>query len=67
MTDTIETTTALTEAMNVIDRALSSFTERELVSSDEVTDILLDLRGMLAEHVPPTPEIEPPVPAGAGA
>ncbi len=35
------------EALSVVDRALSSFMHRELVSSSEVTDVLLDVRTAL--------------------
>jgi len=38
----------ITEAMAVIDRALGTMQSRELVSSDEVSDLLLDLRLLLA-------------------
>lgn len=43
-----ETTDAvITEAVNVIDKALSKMLTRELVSSVEVTDVLLDVRSLL--------------------
>ena len=35
------------EALSVVDRALSSYMHRELVSSSEVTDVLLDVRTAL--------------------
>ena len=35
------------EALTVVDRALGSFMQRELVSSNEVTDVLLDIRSVL--------------------
>ncbi len=35
------------EALAVVDRALGSFMQRELVSSNEVTDVLLDIRSVL--------------------
>ena len=35
------------EALAVVDRALGTFMQRELVSSNEVTDVLLDLRSVL--------------------
>ena len=38
---------AVTEALAVIDRGLVSTTARQIVSSDEISDLLLDLRGVL--------------------
>ena len=35
------------EALAVVDRALGTFLQRELVSSNEVTDVLLDIRSVL--------------------
>ncbi len=35
------------EALAVVDRALGSFMQRELVSANEVTDVLLDIRSVL--------------------
>ena len=35
------------EALEVIDGALNDFLHRELVSSNEITDILLDVRSLL--------------------
>jgi hypothetical protein len=35
------------EALAVVDRALGTFMQRELVSSNEVTDVLLDIRSVL--------------------
>jgi len=37
----------ITEALSVIDRTLAQFSSRELVSSAEVSDLLLDLRLLL--------------------
>ena len=48
MTETAATEIVITEAMAVIDRALGTMQSRELVSSDEVSDLLLDLRLLLA-------------------
>jgi hypothetical protein len=39
---------AVTEALLLIDGGLSTVQHRELVSSDEVADLLLDLRMLLA-------------------
>ena len=35
------------EALALVDRALGSFMQRELVSANEVTDVLLDIRSVL--------------------
>jgi len=35
------------EALAVVDRALGTFMQRELVSSNEVTNVLLDIRSEL--------------------
>jgi hypothetical protein len=53
MTDTNDA--VITEALSVIDKALAQMLRRELVSSGEVTDVLLDVRTLLtlpatAEH-----------------
>ncbi len=45
MTET--TDDVITEAVAVIDKALSKMLTRELVSSVEVTDVLLDVRSLL--------------------
>jgi hypothetical protein len=37
----------ITEALNVIDKALAQMMQRELVSSGEITDVLLDVRTLL--------------------
>jgi hypothetical protein len=57
-----ETTDAvISEALSVIDKALSQMMTRELVSSGEITDVLLDVRSLLtmptaaAEPAEPTP------------
>ena len=55
MTDTTEKPTTSTEttefviheALTVIDKALSQMMSRELVSSGEITDVLLDVRMLL--------------------
>ena len=39
------------EALKIIDTALSQMMSRELVSANEVTDVLLDLRGLLTAPV----------------
>jgi hypothetical protein len=48
VTETPANEIVITEAMAVIDRALGTMQSRELVSSDEVSDLLLDLRLLLA-------------------
>ena len=55
MTETLmtETTSGTDEAVAIIDRALSEMLHRELISTSEVADLLLDLRSLLmAEKVP---------------
>lgn len=53
MTDTETSETVIAEAMAVIDRALGTFQHRELVSSDEVSDLLLDIRLLLVAAATP--------------
>ncbi|MCY7300975.1 MAG: hypothetical protein LH616_17430 [Ilumatobacteraceae bacterium] len=53
-----ETTDAVIhEALSVIDKALSQMMSRELVSSGEITDVLLDVRTLLTmpQHAIPAP------------
>jgi hypothetical protein len=45
MTETNEA--VIHEALTVIDKALSQMMSRELVSSGEITDVLLDVRTLL--------------------
>lgn len=52
--------TVITEALTVIDRALAQVGSRELVSSAEMSDLLLDLRLLLMSAESATP------PAGVG-
>ncbi len=52
MTSTAETD-VIAEALAVIDRALGGMSHRELVSSDEVSDLLLDVRTLLASPAAP--------------
>jgi hypothetical protein len=47
MTETTEPT-IIDEALAVIDKGLTDILNRELVSSNEVADLLLDVRGLLA-------------------
>ena len=46
MTETRELS-VITEALEIIDDALQSMSGRELVSSSEVADLLLDMRSVL--------------------
>lgn len=41
------TTSAVAEALAIVDKALAEMLRRELVSSGEVADLLLDLRSIL--------------------
>ncbi|WP_423920561.1 hypothetical protein [Candidatus Poriferisodalis sp.] len=52
MTETTEPTRTaepqiISDALEVIDSALGDFFQRELVSSGEITDVLLDVRTLL--------------------
>jgi len=66
----IETSeTVIAEALAVIDKALGTFQHRELVSADEVSDLLLDIRLLLVAAAAPlvTDDLivdEIPVPTG---
>jgi hypothetical protein len=40
------------EALSVIDKALAEMLNRELVSTDEVADLLLDVRSLLTAPAP---------------
>ena len=53
MTDTREAA-VITEALSVIDKALAEMLHRELVSTGEVADLLLDVRSLLTSPVPET-------------
>ena len=59
MTETLSTD-VIREAVAVIDRGLGNVQHRELVSADEVADLLLDLRLLLVTAAEPIPA----VPAG---
>ena len=47
MSATLETE-AITQALEIIDKSLGTMHTRELVSTTEVTDLLLDMRSLLA-------------------
>jgi hypothetical protein len=49
MTDTRELD-VITEALAIIDRGLGEMLHRELVSTDEVADLLLDVRTRLTKE-----------------
>jgi hypothetical protein len=49
MTETHEQDT-INEALSIIDRALGEMLHRELVSTDEVSDLLLDVRTLLTHE-----------------
>ena len=61
MTDTKELDNQITEALALIDRGLGDMLHRELVSTDEVADLLLDVRSILAGRRRPSP---PPTSVG---
>jgi hypothetical protein len=42
----------ITEALAIIDRALAEMTSRQLVSTVEVSDLLLDVRSLLSHPTP---------------
>lgn len=48
MTETHELDEMISEALAVIDKGLGDLLHRELVSSNEVADLLLDVRTLLA-------------------
>ncbi|CAN5808293.1 hypothetical protein BH24ACT6_BH24ACT6_10890 [soil metagenome] len=57
MTEQIDTTdpAIITEALTVIDHALGKMLSRELISSNEVADLLLDVRTALT--TPNSPDV----------
>ncbi len=52
MTETKDLDTQISEALALIDRGLGEMLHRELVSTDEVADLLLDVRSILAGAAP---------------
>jgi hypothetical protein len=57
MTETREAA-VISEALSVIDKALAEMLHRELVSTGEVADLLLDVRSLLtAPPVVPAPAV----------
>jgi len=55
VTETAVPEIVIQEALAVIDQALGTMQQRELVSTDEVADLLLDLRLLLATAPAPVP------------
>ena len=55
MTETAVPEIVIQEALAVIDKALGTMQHRELISTDEVSDLLLDLRLLLASAPAPIP------------
>lgn len=55
MTETNEA--VIHEALSVIDKALGQMMSRELVSSGEITDVLLDVRTLLTLPAPAAPAV----------
>ncbi len=47
----------LAEAIEVIDKALSEIGQRQLVTTTEVADLLLDVRQLLSEKAEPTTSV----------
>jgi hypothetical protein len=64
VTETALSETVIAEALAVIDRALGTFQHRELVSADEVSNLLLDLRLLLVTASEPLVVEELQVPTG---
>ena len=51
MTQTDERTDVIAEAMAIIDRGLTDLLDRQLVSADEVANLLLDVRSLLSTEL----------------
>ena len=60
MSGTIEAD-VITEALAIIDRGLGQLLHRELVSTSEASDLLLDVRSLLAGAIDELDELEVPV------
>ncbi len=58
MTETNEA--VINEALSVIDKALGQMMRRELVSSGEITDVLLDVRTLLTMSAVTMPAVTVP-------
>jgi len=57
MSDASNSDAVINEALGVIDGALAKMMQRDLVSSGEVADLLLDVRSLLID-VQPTPVVD---------
>lgn len=62
MTETIQATAShdlvvIAEAIGVIDKALSEIGQRQLVTTTEVADLLLDVRQLLSEKTESTTSV----------
>ena len=61
MTETVEVN--ITEALALIDQGLGLTMSRDLMSTNEVADLLLDVRSILAATPTDAAAIEEPIPA----
>lgn len=66
MTDTIAPE-LITEALTLIDRGLTDVQHRSLVSADEVSDLLLDVRTLLASPAASSADLTDVIPEPVGA
>ncbi len=57
MSETLESD-VINQALEIIDRSLGHLHQRELVSASEVSDLLLDMRSLLAAEAEAMPELE---------
>ncbi len=57
MSETLETD-VINQALEIIDRSLGTLHQRELVSAAEVSDLLLDMRSLLAADLAAISELE---------
>jgi hypothetical protein len=57
MSETLETE-VINQALEIIDRSLGNLHQRELVSAAEVSDLLLDMRSLLAADLATISELE---------
>jgi hypothetical protein len=48
----------INQALEIIDRSLGTLHQRELVSAAEMSDILLDMRSLLATEADPADELQ---------
>lgn len=66
MTETVDID-SITEALTLIDRGLTDVQHRELVSANEVADLLLDVRLLLAAPPASVAELAEVAPTPVGA